>query len=483
MAGAKDPLSARTPDEMLSLCERPAREVASRLAEWDWSAPMVHGALDSGVACLDAVTNADMRAVGAWRPPDAQRRNSVYMDATTVVTATRLLDGERRWLTPLTLWDLAAFADRVIMSDRIFYAGEHLVPAAALNDLIGDSVFASVAPLSEQEGSVPSRIYGRSLKAYIDLIAPIMHRRDLLPGSYWSDAINEVVDAWSTLTERRVRPHEALVPCQARGWFTPKVELLHNPYCDDLPLASSEGCQPVLGDITYRAYASQAFATMLGVPYAPATVRMPFRHHFCKRSWELDDRLRVGEAATNAYRKLARKEDLVLPVFLAVALANAHRPEEVWVRLAELRAKACGFRKRRVELDESLALGEVSDTSRRLLAAVRSEALKLTELSGFGYKLVVKILGRLARATPPHLPDDVTTMLGIVRSDLPADLSQRLWWQFFKPELRFLTNVRTQSRQMTNAMPRIGKLWGLPPSHADRFRRRFERLSALRVVE
>ena len=35
---------------------------------------------------------------------------------------------------------------------------------------------------------------------------------------------------------------------------------------------------------------------------------------------------------------------------------------------------------------------------------------------------------------------------------------------------------------MTDAMPRIGRLWDLPPSHGERFRTRFEQLANLRVV-
>lgn len=483
MTATPDPLAARTPEEMLSSCRESAEGVAGRLARWDSSDPMVRCAVDSGLAHIDGVTSADLQALGAWRPAAEQRRNSVYLDSATVVTAARLLAGERSWLTPLTLWDLATFADRVIMSDQIYYVGEHLIPATTLNKLLGSDVFISVPPLSRSDESAPSRVYGRNLAAYSNLVAPIVYRRRIPAGTYWADAIDQVVDTWSVLTGRRVRPHEALVPCEAQGWFTPKVDLLHDPYCDDLPMSSAGHCEPVLGDMTFRAYASQSFANVLGIPYAPATVRMPFRYYFCKRSWELEDRLRSVEAATEAYRQLARESDLVLPVFLAVALADAQQPEDVWLRLAELRLKAGPFRKHRVELDESLSLGEVSDTSRRLLAAVRSEALKLTDLFGFGYKLIAQVLGRLAQATPPQLPDDVSTMLGIIRSDLPADVRQRLWWWFFRPELRFLTEVRTQSRQMTNAIPMIGKLWDLPPSHNERFRKRFEQLSSLRIME
>jgi len=91
---------------------------------------------------------------------------------------------------------------------------------------------------------------------------------------------------------------------------------------------------------------------------------MPFRCQFCLRSWELENRLRSADAA---YRELAGESDLVLPVFLAVALADARQPGDVWALLAGLRVRAARFRDRRRELDETLARGDASDEARRLL--------------------------------------------------------------------------------------------------------------------
>ncbi|MFI1973466.1 hypothetical protein [Streptomyces cinnamoneus] len=429
------------------------------------------------------MTSADLDELVEWRTPADRRRNSVFMDATTVSVAARLLAGDRRWLTPLTLWDLAAVVDRVVMCDRIYYVGEHLTSAATLNRLLGDDVFVSLPPLAESDESAPARMYSRRLQAYRHLITPLIQREELPAGTYWADAVQNVADAWELVTGRPVRPDEALTPCGAQAWFTPRVALLRDAYCEDLLTPTGEDCEPVLGDVTFRAYAAQSFAGLLALPYAPATARMPFRHHFVQRSWELEDRLLTSDAASRAYRELAREGDLVLPVFLAVALARARRPEDVWTRLAELRSQARAFRKHRGDFDESLSLGEASDTSRLLLTAVRSEAVKLTEACGHGFSVVAKVAGRIAGLTPPQLPEEVSTLLGIATSELPAELRRRLWWQCFKPELGFLIRVRSQSREMTDALPKIGRLWGLPAGRADLFRDRFEKLSTLRTVE
>ncbi|OLF13123.1 hypothetical protein BLA60_07805 [Actinophytocola xinjiangensis] len=471
-----DPLSTRDPDELVRSCQPVAAKVASRIARWSAPEETVREALDAGLAVLDDVRDEDLATVAAWRPPAAERANSVYLDSTTVVTVERLLAGERTWLTPLTLWDLSAVAERVVTADRVYYTGDHLAPAAALNERLGETVFVPVTPLSLSDTGTPANLYARNLKRYDNLWTPAPE------GSYRADAVHRVTETWSLLTGRDLTPEHALVPREARRWHSDRPQVLTDPYCDDLPLAAGTDSQPVLGDITYRAYASQTFANLLGVPYAPATARMPFRYYFCERSWELDDRLRTGEAATEAYRQLAGETHLVLPVFLAVALARASSPTEIWTHLADLRRAAKGFRRHRTELDEALSLGQVSPTSRRLLSAVQSEALRLTDLLGFGYELVTQVVGRLTRATPPQLPDDVATLQGIVRSTLPADVRQRLWWWFFKPELRFLTHLHTQSRQMTNALPRIGRLWGLPPTQATRFHTRFDQLAELRMV-
>ncbi|MEV8317719.1 hypothetical protein AB0Q95_26465 [Streptomyces sp. NPDC059900] len=475
-----DPLAARTPGELLDSCRASAEQVAGRVAQWDSADPAVRSAVDAGAHRLDGATPADLRALADWRPSAV--RNSVYMDATTVGIAERLLAGDRRWLTPLSLWDLAAFADRVVMSERIYYAGEDLVPAARLNQLLGEDVFVSLPHLSRARDSAAARLYEQSLDTYRTLISPLVHQYEMPGGTYWADAVREVAAAWTLVTGRPVRPGEALAACEAQGWFTPKLTLLRDPYCDDLPSLADGYCAPVLGDVTYRAHASQSFANLLGLPYAPATARMPFRHYFCERGWDLEDQLLTADAASRAYRELAGEQDLVLPVFLAVALSEARRIEDVWPRLAELRTRARRFRRHRQDLDEALSLGEASETSRQLLMAVRSEAVGLTEVCGHGFSLVAKIVGRLTRATPAQLPEEIATLMGIASAEVPADLRRRLWWQCFRPELRFLIQVRSQSREMTDAMPKIGRLWGLPQGRAKGFRERFEQLGRLRTV-
>ncbi|MFJ5724999.1 hypothetical protein [Streptomyces sp. NPDC093149] len=192
--------------------------------------------MDAGLPHLDHVTSADLDELVEWRPSADQRRNSVFMDATTISIAARLLAGDRRWLTPLTLWDLAAVVDRVIMCDRIYYVGEHLAPAAALNRLLGDDVFVSLPPLSESDDSAPARMYNRRLQGYRHLIGPLVRREELPLGTYWADAVRSVADAWELVTGRAVRPDEALTPCGAQAWFTPRVRVFRDAYCDDLLL-------------------------------------------------------------------------------------------------------------------------------------------------------------------------------------------------------------------------------------------------------
>ena len=439
--------------------------------------------IDSGLGSGARLSDRDIAEWRRWRPSPEETTGSVYLDSTTVVTAARLLAGERSWLTPLTLWDLATVAQRVVMCERIYYTGAPFITAKELNGLLGDEVFVAVERLDEREAVGPAVVYGAQLERYRDLVEPLVYGHDLAPGSYWADAVAAVAEAWSVVVGRPVDPAEAMVPCAGNAWFTPKVELIRDAYCEDLALATPSGCEPVLGDVTFRAYASQCFAQLLGLPYAPSLVRMPFRQRFCRRSRELEDRMPSVEALDAAYRELAADADLALPFFLAVALADARAPEDVWALLGDLRVRATRFRQRRWELDETLARGQVSDEARRLLSAVRSEALKLTDLLGFGYEVVAQVLGRVGRATPIHLPDDMATLAGIARANLPADVRERLWWWFFRPELRFLTEMRTQSRQMTNAMPQLGRVFGLPPSHDAAFRRRFAQLAPLSVAE
>jgi hypothetical protein len=239
-----------------------------------------------------------------------------------------------------------------------------------------------------------------------------------------------------------------------------------------------------MAEATLRAYANQEIANVLGVPYAPGTVRMPFRQHLCDRGTELAREVGAVAEADKAYRELCEPAALTLPVFLAVALSQAGSRDDVWARLATLRAKAGTFRTHRADLDAVLAVGGRSRDALRLKQAVHSDAMKLSEQVGAAVLATGTVAGFAGLATVREVAAGLTAFFVLQSAAANRDAAQRAWWRMTARHLYFLSDMRAQSQQMTNSLPTVSRLWDLPnrAGFERRFKARFESVGGLRTT-
>ena len=68
----------------------------------------------------------------------------------------------------------------------------------------------------------------------------------------------------------------------------------------------------------------------------------------------------------------------------------------------------------------------------------------------------------------------LSALIAGARKLLPESVAHRLMWRLCRPELRFLSDITSQSRAISTSMPAIQRLWGLPEWQIDNFRRRYE---------
>jgi hypothetical protein len=243
----------------------------------------------------------------------------------------------------------------------------------------------------------------------------------------------------------------------------------------------------VISELNHRAHFNLRAAQALGLTYGSGLARMPYRRLHIARATSVQQHLHSVLAADRAYGELAQRmrpmsgTRITLPVFLAVALSRAHRPEDVWAELAELREQGTRFRERRSELDHALEEGD-ADAYGRLQAAVASEAKRLVEQFspeqiGAG---VEQAIPHIAGAAIGNIGDQISLAHSLLRTVLPIGLLKDLHRRLFHPEYAFLTDVRRASASMTNAMPKIAKLWGLDSDLArDELAGRFDAFGAL----
>jgi hypothetical protein len=249
-----------------------------------------------------------------------------------------------------------------------------------------------------------------------------------------------------------------------------------------------------LTECNYRGHVNQQLANLLGLPYSPSIARVAFRALHQTLPREVDDRILSIELANQAYMERVaaahRLPELLieLPVLTAVVLARSATRGELWSSLAEVRAEATLYRARRADLEISLADGDqrtIDDVAR----AVRTEVARLRDrLRGNG-----RAMQESAVTVAEALPEVLSSPFGLLgpalsglfaagRALLPAELAERLIWRLTRPHYRFLSDIRTESRAITKAMPRIQRFWAVPDSQAailaDRFGRFAEPLDA-----
>ena len=73
----------------------------------------------------------------------------------------------------------------------------------------------------------------------------------------------------------------------------------------------------------------------------------------------------------------------------------------------------------------------------------------------------------------------VTFLMAGARKLVPASVAHRLAWRFCRPEFRFLSDMSSESRAITDSMPSIQRIWGMGDGVADEFVRRYQVIGTL----
>jgi hypothetical protein len=296
---------------------------------------------------------------------------------------------------------------------------------------------------------------------------------------------SDVVSTW-----RDIPPYwsESENPIVAEQWERPRATVEVDELVAAVDDETDNNLRAMIRDANYRGTVNQRIAAHLGLPYVASTARLPFRRVVWDRRRAFGDRLMSIDELDAAQAERAATvgsvgpEPFVVPVFLAIALRGKDSPRQLWEALAGLREQATKFRQRRAELDRSLEDRDTEQTA-RVATAVRTEASKLSALTASaataaGGTLLGELQAnpQLALAVAPldWLKPGIAALLAGVRQFIPASVRQRLAWGLRRPELRFLSDVSSEARAITDAMPSVQRLWGLPDARCDEFVRRFD---------
>jgi hypothetical protein len=461
-------------------------------------------------------SQSEFEDVSSW---SAQPRHypgtGVLLDITTIVTLTELLEGGR--LSPVTLWDLSRAVTAMVCYDNVFHFASSWVDDTRLNALLGESAFRALKAPSQDPAHKFRGVAGLFNNAWNETHV-LMHRlehnigMDTLEGM----AVDDLARQWALTLGQELTPHDVINVRESNfKWSSPGPALLSQLLVSgdsgdelDLQLQLIERFSsraPNIAEIrrkrlrksiresNYRGHVNERLAHHLKLPYLPNTARLPFRGLFYDQPRMISDRLPSVIALDDYYSERASQAKLlcgppfVLPVFLALVLRRATKPQDLWAAIAQLRVDAAAYRKRREELDAALERGDL-DVTKATLDAVRTEASKLTTLLSDASKAAGNAALTSIETDPVSYvaatPLDwalkgITFLIAGARKLVPPSVARRLAWRMCRPEFRFLSDVGSESRAITDSFPAIRNLWGVPDSTGAEFIRRYQNIGSL----
>jgi hypothetical protein len=433
--------------------------------------------------------------------------NAAYLDTTTLYTVDRLILAREPVIAPPTLLDLATFVNSTVLFDHVFHLENDHIDSLRLNEAMDNQRIVLKLPVSSFAGGLHGdtvhslgsilRALWYETKLYIDDILSATDHRDVLHRD-----LVEITAAWQVLLGLP-QMDDALLEhrhAQVAGgeWASDGPELLAGLVraVDEsqsflvtrhvLRETSPENVRQYLYDLVaeanYRGLFNQAVASLLGLPYLPNSTRLPFRRYLFGRAQIVSRELLSLRVIEDQYRQRAAtyftQETLRLPFFLAAIVERISDLGEFFEVLADVRAKASGFRQIRAELDDRLRDGSVTAVE-KLRAALGREASHLCKLlpwapTAGALAAVLASLGSAHSVVALAAIGVLTQASQYRREDI-----QRLIQRIVAPEFWFLTDLKESASELMNAYPKVCKLWRVPAADSQNMAEGLSRIGSL----
>jgi hypothetical protein len=431
-----------------------------------------------------------------------------WMDNTTILTAATLMSehGEQA-LTPLTVWDLVTFLRAILSYERIYHHEHPGIDDQAINARLGEDVLRPV-PLPVQEGVDsgfvgPSRMMWEVWEAGYGWLRRLAERANTqtLDGAQ----LVAVRDAWSRALADPQLDVEQLVDWRDASlrWQSPSDEFLRQLadatdvtatrlWIDARPgskrmderraevgLPPGEQRAALLTDLNLRAHINQQLADFFELPYVSGLARVPFRRHLYDRARAVDDRLATLEVIDDSYARLSQKATLRVPVFLALALRQARKPEDLWAAAAQLRGDAGAYRRIRVWLDEALAREDLNEAE-QAAAALSTSIDNVLAVAGAAVAAAGgAALTKVATGDVTGVSAGLAAVEAARKRLVDSSVITRLKWRLLRPHLLWMNNIMDEARAITEALPDAARVWQIPEMQQQAFATRFQAMAAL----
>jgi hypothetical protein len=412
-----------------------------------------------------------------------------------------------RSFTSLSLLDLAAFAQAVVLYDHIVVLPGAVHAAEMLNDKLGVSVVIPLqVPLeADENGGLLgfSAVLGNLFETVLYELGAV---READADSAVREDLQAMMKSWGTLLGRNLHREDVLLSPldEWANWDSDGPGLLsqlvaieghtrdgHNGIFEnairfprlfehlfndpDLRLAA------FISESNHRSYFNLRLSYLLGIPYVSSAARLPFRSQLYRNASFVHHQLllqrEIDRYADRRAYHVPDRPAMSLPAFAAIALHRASSLSDVLPQIAELRNTASAIRRRRAAWEEALRLGE-NKTVDRLREAIDGDAIALRrELIG---PVATAVSASLAAAASPTTALTVslvgiTGMIGSMSSERREAILRRL----LRPAEWFLTSTSDNARNIADLKEKVSRLWSLDDTTTDWTVARMHQLSKL----
>jgi len=435
---------------------------------------------------------------------------AAFTDGTTLFSVNTLLN-HRHLPHPELLYDLATFVEGAVLFDKVFHLGNPRIAddvVYRINEALGgDPLVVSLEIDWETHDpywaqSSPLRIFLTGLWGEVANYFNELEKAAATDVSH--EAANRIRASWEALLGVSLPDSRSLFAYLDRHFDTP---------VDKLAVQAADVLRPEPRSFGYRASGEDVraayllanesnqrsrfnlrLADELGIPYLQTWARLPYRHFYEARAFRAQNFLATADFLDHEYRRRAEafmdsRVKIQLPFFLSAMLSHVSCLDEFFEELGHLRLKTANLRKRRAELDRQIHEGNKHEIE-KLRAAIADEAHEVTNaygkfpIAGVASSIIaigaahLGLGGVESLALPAFLA--YTFAEGIAHEGV-AEMIKKASERIMKPEFSVITDVADAAAALTNALPKVARLWALKGDTLAEFGPRFARLADLRA--
>lgn len=487
-----------------------ARELSQRVNLSDFSNAEIESCITFGFYPFAPETRQEFNNLRQWLSTTIDgrgRHNAVFMDATTIHSATEALprEGEAHSTSKTPDWvilprglpsafqicDLATLVNAVILYDRVFYFPNRDIDPRGLNMLLDNQQI--FLPIDIEVG--PDRLT-KNLRQYL--------------AGIWNGSASYLQELDSK--ERAAQSQQGRAGLLTQTWGeilgeSPRRLSLYDPECysedfqsdvtvvdqlnksmhiyhGDPSLARPLGeMNRVVVHCNLRGFYNFSVAHLLRLPYYPNILRLPVQRFLYREARLIAPYMQSLAAIQKYYEdyfkiyKLPNKPNLILPFFLAGLLARIDRLDQFYEALTDLRREAVSFRRHKAELDRACDEEDFAEIE-KLQRALVQDAQQLRSRSSLAPLLAIATISFSLIGTMLTTSAALILRLLSIATTFSDDKAIGLAKQAFRPRYWLLSKVSSQAIALMNTTDKIERLW---QGKMDResFANRLTRLSRL----